>query len=154
MANIIALLNGALASERQAIIQYDAHAAAMAVARYAGAAGSARAWRDGEQHHAEELSERIRFLGGEVSADVLPANIAPPSSLVAMIRASLVGEEEAIGIYAALAKAALEDGDMGTHALALHLLVEEEGHARYLRAQLTQVEQMGLSNWLSLQVGG
>ena len=149
MANIIALLNGALASERQAIIQYDAHAAAMAVARYAGAAGSARAWRDGEQHHAEELSERIRFLGGEVSADVLPANIAPPSSLVAMIRASLVGEEEAIGIYAALA-----DGDMGTHALALHLLVEEEGHARYLRAQLTQVEQMGLSNWLSLQVGG
>jgi bacterioferritin len=48
---------------------------------------------------------------------------------------------------------ATEADDNGTRALLESILTDEEEHADWLEAQLDQIEQMGIQNYLSEQVG-
>jgi bacterioferritin len=44
-------------------------------------------------------------------------------------------------------------GDYGTHELLESILTDEEDHIDWIEAQRDQIEQMGIQNYLSEQVG-
>jgi bacterioferritin len=48
--------------------------------------------------------------------------------------------------------AAVAAGDNGSRDLFESILKDEEGHADFLEAQLTMIEQMGLPNYLMAQI--
>jgi bacterioferritin len=50
-------------------------------------------------------------------------------------------------------KNAVEAGDNGTRELFGSILKDEERHIDWLEAQLDQIEQMGLPNYLVKQLG-
>ena len=43
-------------------------------------------------------------------------------------------------------------GDNGTRLLLEQILAEEEGHIDWLEAQLLQIQQIGLANYLAQQI--
>jgi bacterioferritin len=47
-----------------------------------------------------------------------------------------------------------EKGDNGTRALLEKILVEEEHHVDWLEAQLQQIKDIGLENYLAQQLEG
>jgi bacterioferritin len=49
--------------------------------------------------------------------------------------------------------ARLPNGDNGTHQLLKSILVDEEEHIDWIEAQLDQIKQMGIQNYLVEQIG-
>lgn len=135
---VLASLNVALAAERQAAADYDAHAQAC---RTAGAAGQVcealEALRDVEQEHAQRLAARITALGGTPPGGQ-PASEAGPqtrgTSLAQDLASDLAAEQWAIVEYARLVAGILDDDE--TAALMAELLADEIRHAVWLKATL------------------
>ncbi len=50
-------------------------------------------------------------------------------------------------------KLATEIGDSGTRELLESILKDEEGHLDWLEAQINQISQMGIQNYLADQLG-
>lgn len=152
-AKLIASLNARLAEEFGAQHQYGAHEAYARTKGYVAYADYVGKRRSAEKEHSDELMERIVFLGGTPIADSLKG----ANTFLGDLGKSLVlddkSEQSAIEGYRETAKLAFEEGDMGTFQLVSHILSEEEEHKRGTEANLTQFEQMGEDNWLSLQVG-
>ena len=62
-------------------------------------------------------------------------------------------EVTAIAHYNAGIKLAVELADNGTRELLESILKDEEGHIDWIEAQLGQIEQMSLQNYLVEQLG-
>ena len=61
-------------------------------------------------------------------------------------------EEMAIRGYNETIRLAVEVGDNGTKELLDMILKEEEGHIDWIEAQLDQIKQMGVQNYLEQQI--
>ncbi len=153
MSTITDALNANLADERAAVIQYRAHAAMMGTAGYLAAATVARKRADEEQEHADQLMTRLRELDAAIAPALGRVDIVEDLDLPEMLVSDEAAEDRAIVAYQALVEAAVAEHDADTRALAEEILGDEVEHRRYLRAQRTQLAQMGTPNWLSLQVG-
>jgi bacterioferritin len=79
-----------------------------------------------EMKHAEEIAERLAYLGG--TPTVKPDPIFVGSSLEEMLRLDEKAEEEAIRLYNKTIKAAREENDSTTRRLFEKILAEEEEH--------------------------
>lgn len=79
-----------------------------------------------EMKHAEQISERIDYLGGVPTTDVDPVVIG--KTPVEMLELGKKAEEEALVLYKATIKQAVEEGDVVTRHLFEDILEDEEEH--------------------------
>jgi bacterioferritin len=71
----------------------------------------------------------------------------------AQLKSDWQAEHDAIQEYNADIRAAAEYGDHGTHQLLKSILFDEEDHIDWIEAQLGQIAQMGIQNYLVEQIG-
>jgi bacterioferritin len=78
-------------------------------------------------------------------------NIGP--EVEAQIKNDWAAEDGAVKAYNEGIRLAVEVGDNGTRELLESILKDEEAHIDWLEAQLDQIKQMGIQNYLVEQVG-
>ena len=144
---IIALLNGFLADELTAINQYIVHSEMCANWGYGKLHGKVEKRAIEEMKHAEKIIARILFLEGVPVVSNLK-KISIGASVEAQLKNDLAAEAGAIQAYNDGIHLCLELGDNGTRELIDANLHDEEEHLDWLEAQLDQVAQMGLQNYL------
>jgi len=149
---IIAALNDFLADELTAISQYIVHSEMCANWGYDKLHGSIEKRAIDEMKHAEKLIARILFLEGTpVVSNLKKMNIG--ASVEAQLKNDWEAESGAIQSYNAGIRLCLEVGDNGSRELVDSNLTDEEGHLDWLEAQLDQIKQMGIQNYLLGQRG-
>ena len=79
-----------------------------------------------EMKHAEEIAERLAYLGGTPTTK--PDPIFVGGSLKEMLQTDVKAEEEAIALYKLTIKVADREGDTTTRRLFEEILGEEEEH--------------------------
>jgi bacterioferritin len=150
-ARIIEALNARLTEELTAINQYMVHAEMCENWRYSRIADPVEKRAIVEMRHAEKLIERILYLEGQPIVSNLN-QIRIGSNVPDMHRNDLDAERMAVQAYNESIALAAELKDDGTKQLLQAILKEEEEHVDWLEAQLDQVEQMGVENYLSVQI--
>ena len=147
---LLTVLNSLLADELTAINQYMVHSEMCANWGYGKLHTAIRKQAMDEMHHAEWLIERIIFLDGAPTVSNLN-KIMIGKTVSEMINNDKGGEVDAIHAYNDAIKLAREVHDQGTVDLFSMILKMEEGHEDWAEMQRTQIEQMGLENYLSTQ---
>ena len=146
-AKIIAILNDFLSDELTAINQYIVHSEMCANWGYEKLHNAAEKRAIDEMKHAEKLIARILFLEGlPVVSNLKKMNIG--ATVDAQLKNDWEAEEGAIKAYNDGIKLCLELGDNGSRELIDSNLTDEENHLDWLEAQLDQINQMGLQNYL------
>jgi bacterioferritin len=149
---IIEKLNVQLADELTAINQYIVHSEMCANWGYKELHEAIEKRAVQEMKHAESLIARILFLEGRPTVSQLnQVNIG--ADVAAQLANDHAAEEGAIETYNDGIRLAVEVGDNGTRELFESILKEEEEHIDWLEAQLDQIKQMGVPNYLTEQVG-
>jgi len=148
---IIQHLNDRLAEELTGINQYFVHAEMAENWNYDRLGDLIKKRSIVEMKHAEALIERILYLEGKPIVSKLN-EIRIGQEVPQMHRNDLDLELGADKNYNASIKLAAELGDDGTKKLLESILKDEEDHIDWLEAQLDQIEQMGIQNYLSQQV--
>ncbi|HPR62676.1 MAG TPA: bacterioferritin [Thermoanaerobaculia bacterium] len=148
---VISILNSALADELTAINQYIVHSEMCKDWGYDILHEKIEKRAIQEMKHAEELIGRIIFLEGcPVVSTLNPIHIG--DAVEKMMANDLTSEYGAIKMYQGHIKTCLELGDAGTRETLEHILKDEEDHADWLESQLDQISQMGIQNYLALQL--
>lgn len=144
---VIAALNDFLSDELTAINQYIVHSEMCANWGYEKLHAAAEKRAIEEMKHAEKLIARILFLEGiPVVSNLKKMNIG--ATVEAQLKNDWEAEAGAIKAYNDGIKLCLELGDNGSRELIDSNLTDEENHLDWLEAQLDQVKQMGLQNYL------
>jgi bacterioferritin len=151
-ARIIKKLNALLSDELTAINQYMVHSEMCSNWGYGPLHQAIEKRAIGEMKHAEKLIARILFLEGKPVVSSL-GKIDIGGDVEAQLRHDWAAEDGAVKAYNDGVKLAVEIGDNGTRAILESILADEEDHIDWLEAQLDQVKQMGLQNYLVEQVG-
>lgn len=150
---IIAVLNDFLADELTAINQYMVHSEMCANWGYDKLHEATEKRAIGEMKHAEKLIGRILFLEGQPTVSNLKT-ISIGANVEVQLKHDLEAEAEAIKAYNDGIRLCIELGDHGSRELIEDNLEDEEEHLDWLEAQLDQINQMGLQNYLLAQVKG
>ena len=148
---IIAVLNEFLADELTAISQYMVHSEMCVNWGYDKLHEVVEKRAIGEMKHAEKLIGRILFLEGQPVVSNLN-QITIGATVEAQLQHDLDAEAGAIKAYNDGIPLCLELGDNGSRELIEDNLEDEEEHLDWLEAQLDQINQMGLQNYLLAQV--
>ncbi|HLO29383.1 MAG TPA: bacterioferritin [Anaerolineales bacterium] len=144
---IIALLNDFLADELTAISQYMVHSEMCANWGYNKLHKATEKRAIDEMKHAEKLIGRILFLEGQpIVSQLNKINIG--AAVETQLKHDLEAETGAIKAYNDGIRLCLELGDNGSRELIDANLHDEEEHLDWLEAQLDQVNQIGLQNYL------
>jgi len=123
---LIELLNKGIAREIQVSIQYMwQHVLAKGV-QSAAVEDIFRKIAITEMKHAEEIAERLSYLGGTPITKPTPTFVG--GSLKKMLKTDVKAEEEAIALYKQTIKVADKEGDSTTRRLFEEILGDEEGH--------------------------
>lgn len=150
-AKILKMLNTLLADELTAINQYMVHSEMCDDWGYGKLHKSIEKRAIDEMKHAEKLIARILFLEGRPVVSVLnKINIGP--EIENQFKNDHTAESGAIKMYNEAIKLAVEVGDNGSRELLESILKDEEDHIDWLEAQLDQISQMGIQNYLVEQV--
>jgi bacterioferritin len=144
---IIALLNDFLADELTAISQYMVHSEMCANWGYKKLHEATEKRAIDEMKHAEKLIARLLFLEGKPVVNQLK-KINIGATAEAQLKHDLEAEVGAIQAYNDGIRLCLELGDNGSRELIDANLHDEEEHLDWLEAQLDQIGQMGLQNYL------
>jgi bacterioferritin len=148
---IIEKLNALLSDELTAINQYIVHSEMCANWGYERLHEAIEKRAITEMKHAEKLIERILFLDGTPIVSKLN-KIEIGSDVKAQFENDLDAERMAVQAYNEGIQLAVESGDNGTRALLESILADEEHHVDWLEAQLAQIEQIGIENYLTEQM--
>jgi bacterioferritin len=149
---VIAKLNDLLADELTAINQYMVHSELCSNYGYDRLHEAIEKRAIVEMRHAEKLIGRIVFLDGKpVVSNLNPISIA--TEVEGMHRNDLGAELGAVKAYNEGIGVAVGAADAGTRELLEDILEDEEEHVDWLEAQLTQIEQVGIQNYLAQQTG-
>ncbi|OFV86409.1 MAG: bacterioferritin [Acidobacteria bacterium RBG_16_70_10] len=149
--DVIQVLQDVLCAELTAINQYIIHARMCENWRYRRLAEHIRKEAMDEMKHAQELIDRMLYFDGAPNMQkYMKINVG--KTVPEQLRFDLQVEHEAIprlnqGIEMARAR-----GDNGTRALLEGILRDEEEHVDWLEAQLLQIEQMGVENYLAQHI--
>ncbi len=149
---VIAQLNQALKEELTAINQYFLHAEMCHNWGYHKLGDYIKKQSIDEMKHAEELIERLLFLDATPKMDYMNLNVG--GSVKEQLEADLKLELNAVKMYNDAVKASREAGDDTSRALFSKLLADEELHVDWLEAQLGQIKDMGIQQYLSNQTEG
>ena len=150
-AKVIETLNALLADELGAINQYMVHSEMCDDWGYGRLHEAIEKRAIDEMRHAEKLIGRILFLDGKpIVSELSPITIG--ADVEAQHRNDLAAELGAVTAYNEGIRLAVEVGDNGTRELLEEILADEEDHIDWLEAQLDQIEQMGIQNYLVEQI--
>lgn len=145
---VIEVLNDVLCAELTSINQYFIHSEMCENWRYERLAERSRKESIEEMKHAEEIIERILYLDGAPNMQrYMKINVGQTVPEQHELDLSL--EKDAVarlnrGIEICRAK-----DDNGSRALLEKILKDEEQHVDFLEAQLQQIQDMGLQNYLA-----
>ncbi len=149
---VIEALNFLLADELTAISQYIVHAEMCNNWGYEKLAGAIEKRAIEEMKHAETHIERILFLEGQpIVSNLNKMHIGPDVQTI--LTNDHKAEEGAIAGYNERIKLCADLGDNGTREILEHILKDEEAHIDWIEAQLDQIAQMGIQNYLVEQLG-
>jgi len=148
---IIEVLNEVLTAELTAINQYFIHAEMCEHWGYELLYQAIRSRSVAEMKHAEEMISRILYLEGTPNMSRY-FEIRVGRDVPDMLAKDVALERDAIARYNRGIALATSAGDNGSRHLMEDALGQEEGHAISIEAHLTQIEQMGLENYLANQV--
>ena len=147
---IIEILNDFLSDELTAINQYIVHSEMCDNWGYGKLHDATEKRAIQEMKHAEKLIARILFLEGlPVVSELKKMNIG--ASVDVQLKNDHAAEAGAIQAYNDGIRLCFELGDSGTRELIEDNLQDEEAHIDWLEAQLDQIGQMGLQNYLLAQ---
>ena len=148
---IIKLLNEILTGELTAINQYFLHAKMCENWGYARLYERIEKESIEEMRHAEELIERVLYLGGIPNVQRLgKVNIG--ETVPEQFKLDLALEEEAIPRLNQAIVTCRDAGDNGTRIILEKILGDEEEHVDWLEAQLDLIDQVGAANYLAQQI--
>ncbi|MBF0557862.1 MAG: bacterioferritin [Nitrospirae bacterium] len=148
---IIEHLNARLAEELTAVNQYMVHAEMCDNWRYKKLDSMIQKRAIDEMKHAEKLIARILFLEGRpIVSNLNKMHIG--AEVPNMHENDHTAEEGAIKGYNDSIRVAVEVGDNGTRELLESILKDEEEHIDQIEAQLDQIKQMGVQNYLVEQL--
>jgi bacterioferritin len=151
-AQLLQALNGLLADELGAINQYMVHAEMAENWGYGKLDKMIQKRAVTEMKHAEMLIGRILFLEGIPIVDKLsPIHIG--SDVPKQFDNDLAAEMGAVKSYNAAIKLAQEVADNATKEMLDGILKDEDAHVDEIEAQQDQIKQMGLPQYLSMQIG-
>ncbi len=148
---IIDRLNLFLSDELTAINQYMVQAEMCESWGYKHLHDSIQKRAIEEMKHAEKLIARIIFLEGRPEVGKL-GKINIGASAEELLRNDYDSEKEAIVAYNEGIGLASENGDNGTKELLENILLDEERHIDQLETQISQMNQLGVENFLVEQV--
>jgi bacterioferritin len=148
---IIEHLNARLAEELTATNQYMVHAEMGDNWKYGKLNETIRNRAIAEMKHAEKLIERILFLDGRPIVNKLN-QLGIGAEVPQMHQNDHGAEEVAIRGYNESIRQAVDVGDNGTRELLESILKEEEDHIDWIEAQLDEINQVGLQNYLAEQI--
>ena len=149
---VIEVLNKALTIELTAINQYFIQAKMLKNWGYRALAKTMLEESIGEMKHADRLIERILFLEGMPNIARYGA-IRVGSSVPAQLANDLKLELEGVKAYNDAVDFAAKVKDNVTRELLEGILVESEAHVDWLETQLSQIESVGLQNYLAENLG-
>jgi len=150
---VIRILNEFLADELTAINQYMVHSEMCANWEYKRLHEAVEKRAIDEMKHAEKLIARIIFLEGQPTVSNLK-KISIGADVEAQLKNDWEAEAGAIKAYNDGIRLCLEVGDNGSRELIDANLKDEEAHLDWLEAQLDQIRQMGVQNYLLGQIEG
>jgi bacterioferritin len=148
---VIEHLNARLAEELTAINQYFVHAEMCENWNYKRLEEEIEKRAIAEMRHAEKLIGRILFLEGKPIVSNLN-EIRIGSEVPKIHDHDRWSEEGAIRGYNESIRVAAELGDNNTKLLLESILKEEEEHIDWIEAQLDEIKQMGVENYLAQQI--
>ena len=148
---ILKKLNDLLADELTAINQYMVHSEMDDDWGYDRLHESIEARAIVEMKHAESLIGRILFLEGTPVVSTLKA-IHIGDKVEKQLYNDWQAEFDAIQSYNDGIKLTRTHGDHGTEQLLKGILKDEEDHIDWIESQKDQVEQLGIQNYLAMQV--
>ncbi len=149
---MIEKLNSLLTDELTAINQYMVHSEMCSNWGYEKIHKAAEKRAIDEMKHAEKLIGRILFFEGIPIVSNLK-KISIGSEVASQHQNDLNSEIDAVASYNEAIKIAVECGDNGTRELLGLILKEEEAHLDWLEAQLEQISQIGIQNYLADKLG-
>jgi bacterioferritin len=149
---VLEYLNAALRHELAAINQYWLHYRILDNWGYKEFAQTWRAESIEEMQHADKIMARILFLDGHPNMQSLN-QLRIGKGLKEIIDCDLASEHDARTLYLEAAQYSQSVNDRVTKNLFESLLSDEEGHIDFLEAQLTLINQIGLSLYAQKHIG-
>ena len=145
----IDLLNKAVADELSAVHQYMYFHFHCDDQGYALLSNLFRKAAIDEMMHAEQLAERILFLGGDVEMQV-SESVDKIQDVREMLEKARSMEEAAVNDYNSWANICAENADSGTRRIFEDLTVDEEAHYEQYDDEIANLEKFG-NSYLALQ---
>jgi bacterioferritin len=150
-AEVIEILNEVLCAELTAINQYFIHGEMCENWHYMRLAKHSRQESVEEMKHAEAVIERILYLDGVPNMQrYMKINVG--QSVPEQHQFDLGLERDAVQRLNAGIEICRGKDDNGSRLLLEHILKDEEAHIDWLEAQLQQIADIGVQNYLSQQV--
>ncbi len=150
---VLQILNEVLTAELTAVNQYFIHAMMCANWRYKRLAEHSRDESIDEMKHAQSLIERILYLEGVPNMQrYMKINVG--QTVPEQHAFDLEVEQAAVARLNAGLEVCRSVGDNGSRVLLESILQEEEKHIDWLDAQLQQIADVGLPNYLARQTEG
>lgn len=148
---VIDILNQILVGELTAINQYFLHARMCKNWGYEKIGD--KMWHESieEMKHASDLTDRILFLDGVPNLQKLD-KLGIGESVQEQLESDFALEERAIALLKDAIQLCNQKSDHGSRELLEKILVDEEEHIDWIEAQLGLIKDMGIQNYLSLQV--
>jgi bacterioferritin len=147
---VIDFLNEALKNELTAINQYWLHYRMLDNWGVARLAAFEREESIDEMKHADQLADRILFLGGLPNFQML-GRLRVGETVEEILKADLALEEEAIPLLRDAMAHAESVRDYVSRDLFGSILASEEHHVDELEKQFEMIARMGLENYIQLQ---
>jgi len=148
---VLAYLQEVLKAELTAINQYFLHAEMLQNWGYKRLYKYTRKESIEEMIHAEKVLERMLFLDGSPNMSEL-FGLRIGQNVKDQFKNDLALEMEALPRLNKAIAVATEVGDNGSRELFEEILVDEEEHVDWLEAQLQMIEEMGIQNYLAMQM--
>ena len=150
-AKLIETLNEVLTAELTGINQYFIHAKMCENWGYGALAKHSRHESIDEMKHADQIIDRILYLDGVPNMQrYFKINVG--QTVPEQHQFDLEVEKSAVERLNRGIALCRERGDNGSRVLLEKLLTEEEEHIDWLEAQLLQIQEMGLANYLTQQI--
>jgi bacterioferritin len=147
---VIEFLNEALKNELTAVNQYWLHYRMLNDWGVAKLAEFERHESIDEMKHADQLAERILFLGGLPNFQLL-GRLKIGESVEEILKADLALEDVACALLKDAVAYAESVRDYVSRDLFASILASEEEHVDTLGKQFEMIERMGIENYVQLQ---
>lgn len=134
---LLEMLNEAIARELQVSIQYMWHHVLWRGVKAFAVKGEFRSIAIVEMKHAEDIAERLFFLGETPTTEPLPIYVG--EQLKDMLERDKEAEEGGIALYKRIIQTAMQEGDITTAHLFRGILAAEEEHLDTFTSLLEEI---------------